>query len=141
SRYYIQEMLLAFFTLALIGCGWRWHLTRGWKWAVLGGVCFGLLHATKETFVIAVFAMGAALLVHRWLHPRGPATQEGERRSRPRYIEQAGTALATALAVSYLFYSSFFTNSQGFRDSILTYGNYLQRASGENAHDKPFYYY
>jgi uncharacterized protein (TIGR03663 family) len=141
SRYYIQEMLLAFFTLALIGCGWRWHVTRAWKWALLGGACFGLLHATKETFVIAVFAMAAGVAVHRGLHPRGPVAREGEHSSRWRYIGQAGAALALAACVSLCFYSSFFANWRGVGDSILTYGNYLKRTAAENPHDKPMYYY
>jgi len=60
SRYYIQEMLLAFFTLAAIACGWRYVRSRRVGWALLCGVCVGLMHATKETCVIALGVMMAA---------------------------------------------------------------------------------
>ena len=62
SRYYIQEMLLVFFTLALIACGWRYARTGRLGWALAAGAALGLMHATKETFVIAVGAMCAALV-------------------------------------------------------------------------------
>ena len=34
SRYYIQETLLVFFTLAALGCGWRYVCTRRLAWAL-----------------------------------------------------------------------------------------------------------
>ncbi len=47
SRYYIQEMLLVFFTFAAIGCAWRYIRNPRLGWAVATGACFGLMHATK----------------------------------------------------------------------------------------------
>ncbi|MFC1557605.1 phospholipid carrier-dependent glycosyltransferase, partial [candidate division KSB1 bacterium] len=53
SRYYIQETLLVFFTFAAIVCGYRYVKRKHIVWAALTGICFGLSHATKETFIIA----------------------------------------------------------------------------------------
>ncbi len=61
SRYYIQEMLLVFFTFAAIGAGWRYIRTRHIGWALATGAALGLMHATKETCILAFAAMGAAL--------------------------------------------------------------------------------
>src|SRR6185369_5164054 len=62
SRYYIHEMLLVFSTLLLIAAGWRYWTTRKIAWALLAGLGLGLMHATKETFVINIFAIAAALV-------------------------------------------------------------------------------
>ena len=48
SRYYIQEMLLVFFTTALICCGWRYFRSGRIGWAIGAGAMLGLMHATKE---------------------------------------------------------------------------------------------
>src|SRR5687767_5162460 len=53
SKYYIQEVLLICFTqVALVG-GYGATVSRRWRWAIVGGVGLGLMHATKETWVIA----------------------------------------------------------------------------------------
>jgi len=51
------------------------------------------------------------------------------------------TGLATALAVSALFYSSFLTNPGGIGDSVRTYSTYLNRATQSTLHIHPWYYY
>ncbi|MHB1037815.1 MAG: flippase activity-associated protein Agl23 [Pirellulales bacterium] len=65
SRYYIQEMLLVFFTAGAIACGWRWWRSRGVVeaigWAIATGACVGLMHATKETWVLAAAAATGGL--------------------------------------------------------------------------------
>jgi len=63
SRYFIHEMLLICFTLLVLAAGWRYTRTRHIGWAVVGGAGLGLMFATKETFVIAVGAMGLAALI------------------------------------------------------------------------------
>ncbi len=63
SRYYIQEMLLVCFTFGVILCGYRYARTRALPWALAAGACVGLMHATKETAVVAFGAMGLALLL------------------------------------------------------------------------------
>jgi uncharacterized protein (TIGR03663 family) len=64
SRYYIQEMLLVCFTLCVIACAFRFLRSRKIVWALFAGVFYGLMGATKETFVIACgcgFAAGAVV--------------------------------------------------------------------------------
>ncbi|MBN2445195.1 MAG: TIGR03663 family protein [Phycisphaerae bacterium] len=65
SSYYIQETPLVFFTFATIVAGWRYVRSRRVGWALLTGVCIGLMHATKETCIIALGAMLASLLLCR----------------------------------------------------------------------------
>jgi len=61
SRYYIHEMLLVAFTFGAIGCGyWYARTGRAW-WCLLCGGFVGLMHATKETAVLAWAAAAVAL--------------------------------------------------------------------------------
>ena len=59
SRYYIQEIPLAFFTLAFLGCAWRYRRSPHFGWAIGAGLCAGLMIATKETAALS-FAAGLA---------------------------------------------------------------------------------
>ena len=63
SRYYIQEMLLVCFTFGGIVAGYRYVRARSIVWAIVTGLFVGLMHATKETAIIAFGAMGLALVL------------------------------------------------------------------------------
>ncbi len=146
SRYFIQETLLVCFTFALIAFGWRFLRSGHWAWAVAAGVSLGLMHATKETSVIAWAAMGIAMAatfaMGRWRKGEGfPA-------ARPRWNLALPLALLAAIGVSAMLYSSFFTYPRGILDSVLTYTSYLGRAAadegqsgGAHWHEKPWHYY
>ena len=48
---------------------------------------------------------------------------------------------ASAIVVSILFYSSFFSNNAGILDSIKTFTNYFTKAGANSNHNHPWYYY
>jgi uncharacterized protein (TIGR03663 family) len=135
SRYYIQEMLLVCFTFGAIVSGFRYLRARRWGWALLAGAFLGLMHATKETSIIALGAMAMAALGVVMLRPSGE-------RHFPRvpWTHVAGM-LASAVGVSVLFFSSFFTNWQGVVDSFATYATYVGRAGNQSLHIHPWHYY
>jgi len=56
SRYYIHEMLLIFFTASALVSGWRYWQSRRVGWVAVCGVSLGLMHATKETFILTLAA-------------------------------------------------------------------------------------
>jgi len=136
SRYYVQEMLLVFFTFAAIGAGWRYIRTRHIGWALATGAALGLMHATKETCILAFAAMGAALAA---------AVIERRRLDSPPPIRaylkpwHLVAAVGLGLAVSVTFFTSFFTHAGGPLDSILTYIGNAQRSTG--MHNHPWYHY
>ncbi len=143
SRYYIMEMLLVFFTFALIGCGWRFYLTRQTGWMVAAGVFAGLMHATKETFVLQFAAIGVALVVVRLadLFSAGSGLGVVNRgRKNPIKGAQVLAFLIAATVTSVLIFSQFFTTPISVYDSIATYWNKIDRAGGQG-HQKPFFYY
>jgi uncharacterized protein (TIGR03663 family) len=138
ARYYIHEMPLVFFTALAIGCGWRYARTGQAGWCVLCGVALALMHATKETWIIAVFAMVAALGVTvawaRWVERRPVSL-------RRLWDWRILTAIGVGTVVAAVLFSSFFTNPRGPLDAVLTYRNYLQRGAGAGDHDHSFGWY
>ena len=139
SRYFIQEMLLVFFTCAAIVCGWRYLRRPSLLWALGTGAALSLMHATKETAVLAYVAMAGALIL-LLLYERGTRGALRLARERPKAPHLAA-AIALGLGISVVLYTAFFTHLRGPLDSILTYGSYLQRAGGVGIHDKPWHYY
>ena len=139
SRYYIQEILLVFFTAAVIACGFRyWRCKKVW-WLVLAGLFAGLMHATKETCLIAFCAMAsAAILSIVWSKIQADGADLTERRIRLWHI---AAGLLASVCVSVIFFSSFFSNPQGIVDSVTTYATYFDRAGNNVKHVHPWFYY
>ncbi len=163
SRYYIPETLLVLAAFVVLAAGWRYARSRRAVWLILAGAGVGLMHATKETCVLSLAALAAALGVESALLRRGsvfprcgglPASCEGGAEGLPasnrvRIMQRgalawhaAGAGLA-GVAVSVTLYSAFFTNPRGPLDSILTYVTYWQRGTGAEGalHHHPWHYY
>ena len=143
SRYYIMEMLLVFFTIGLIGCGWRFYLGRQTGWLIAGGIFAGLMHATKETCVLQFAAIAVGLLVV-WmadLFSAGSGLGVVNRgRKHPIKKAQFIALVLAAVGTSVLIFSKFFTDWRAVYDSVATYLNKMDRAGGQG-HEKPFFYY
>jgi len=143
SRYYIQEMLLVCFTFGAIACGYRYTRSKNIIWILLTGLFLGLMHATKETCIIAYGSMAVSLLltllVARFsiLDSRRVSSIQYRVSSIPHFV----AGFAAAVIVSGLFHSSFLSNPRGIVDSFLTYTAYLNRASSNAIHIHPWYYY
>jgi uncharacterized protein (TIGR03663 family) len=142
SRYYVQETLLVCFTFAFIVFGYRYTQSKKIIWILLAGMSLGLMHATKETCIIALGAMLLALLLIRlW---GKPPVKLGAKYLAPRFTRGFCHLLVGLLAgvlISVLFYSSFFSNPPGILDSVRTYTAYFNRASWNSLHFHPWYYY
>lgn len=139
SRYYIQETLLVFFALAALAAGWRYARSPKVAWAVLGGTAIGMMHATKETWVLSAAAagLGGALFL-AWTRWREGTWLVGRKDWQPRALIGF---LAAACFVTLVLYSSFNRNPRGPLDSILAYAVYLRRGSEAGIHSHPWYYY
>ena len=132
SRYYIQEMMLVFFTFGAIAAGWRYYQNKTLGSAIATGICLGLMYSTKETCIISWGCMGIAatgvLLIKRkmpkmnWKH--------------------LALLLGSALLVSVILFSSFFTNWTGVADSVMAYGGYFSKSTGTaTSHTAGFLFY
>jgi len=139
SRYYIQETLLVCFTFATIATAWRYVATRKVGWAVAAGACLGLMHATKETWVLAGASMVAALVLvllwERYAHRRVLQIRS--------YLRPGAVvgALAAAIVVAVVLFTSFFTHARGPLDSVLAFYYNLAKAGGESIHVHPWCWY
>ncbi|MDP6636140.1 MAG: TIGR03663 family protein [Phycisphaerae bacterium] len=145
SRYYIQEMLLVCFTFFAIAALWRCASRRQVAriaWLILAGLCAGLMHATKETCIIAFFAMvvaGGVVALLSLCQGNG-----WTRRKAKSLAISGGIVFVVGAVVSATFMSSLFTNPGGIVDSIATYFGYFTRAGGAGSagdHSNPWYNY
>ena len=138
SRYYIQEMLLVCFTFGAIVSGYRYARSRNVAWALSTGAFLGLMHATKETCIIAFGSMFlAVLLTYMTGRPKSSAAN-ASKAVKPAHLV---AGFAAGLIVSALFFSSFLSNPGGILDSLRTYTTYFNRAEASNLHIHPWYYY
>jgi len=139
NTYYIHETLLACFVSLFLASVLNYVKKPGWGWALLGGAAFGLMHATKETFVLNVIAaIGAGavvFLLHRRQFKASFPSGRGIR------VGHWVAGIVVAVGVSVVFFSSFFTNWQGPIDSIRTYAPWLHRAGGASPHVHPWTFY
>ncbi len=139
SRYYIQEMLLVFFTFGAIAAGWRYTQKKSACWAIVCGLCAGLMFATKETCVIAFFAAAVGLaMAMTWTRLRDGEPIPMRALLNIKHILAFSVAAA---AISLLLFSSFFTHARGPLDSILAFGPYVTDRSTEEIHAHPWRYY
>ena len=137
SRYYIQEMLLVCFTFGAIVSGYRYARSRHIAWALSTGAFLGLMHASKETCVIAFASMFLALLLVLAIQHRKGTIPDLRKRINPSHLV---AGIAAGAIVSALFFSSFLSRPVGIVDSIQTYTTYLGRA-GTSFHIHPWHYY
>ncbi len=137
SRYYIQEMLLVCFTFGAIVSGYRYTLSRNIGWALSAGAFLGLMHATKETCIIAYASMFLALLLVLAIGRRNGSVGDLRKAIKPSHLI---AGIAAGAIVSALFFSSFLSRPVGIGDSIRTYTTYLGRA-GTSPHVHPWHYY
>ncbi|RPJ57249.1 MAG: TIGR03663 family protein, partial [Acidobacteria bacterium] len=141
SRYFIQETLLVAFSFAALASICRYLRSPRLGWALAAGASTGLMFATKETWVIAVWSMAVAL-VPAWVVGRGRAGGVATASWRRAASHMAAGILAAAV-VSALFFSSFFSHPRGILDALVAYTTYLDRATGGGSswHLHPWYYY
>lgn len=113
----------------------RFRAVRAGAWLFVLGAAIAMMHASKETCVLALAAMAAA----------GVLTLPGFWRAGwKRCVSSVLLAVLVAAAVSAVVFSSFGKNLSGIVDSYGAYFHYLGQASGEGSvgrHVQPWHYY
>ena len=144
SRYYIMEMLFAVELMALLVAFWRFQQSRHKRWLMVAGMALGMMHATKETFVINIAAMSGAWVLVALLGNSFAKRSGGLRLSMGRSRNEAQKpwlwVFFFAALTSVALFSSGFRHWDDVLESITTYGNYLTRSGGAG-HAKGFGYY
>ncbi|MEY4484081.1 MAG: hypothetical protein RL693_1533 [Verrucomicrobiota bacterium] len=144
SRYYIMEVPFVFLLGLFMASIWRWSRSKNLLWLLMAGLCLGLMHATKETFVINLAAMFAGWVVSRVFIGPFDAKPKVYTFKRPSTFKRFWLPLTFVLivagATSVWMFSNGFKDWKGVLDSIGTYESYLERAGG-SGHEKPWTYY
>ncbi|MBI2301634.1 MAG: TIGR03663 family protein [Armatimonadetes bacterium] len=158
SRAYIQETLLAVFTLLAVGCGWRLTRRPCRAWAVATGVAVGLMLATKETAVLSLLCAAPAVWFARRSGPLPCAAGEGRGGGLPEIAPDDPAPLpasprsagggglialsaACALATAWLFLSGWFTAPLAPLGYLHSFAPWLHRAGDAELHRHPVWYY
>ena len=131
---YIHESWLALFGLLGLTFTYRLYKDPSIKNALLTGIFVGSMFATKETFVITLFAWIVGLVACSALIQINRNREKQKFTNNPIY---AGLASLSALFVSAFFYSNGFRNLGGITDAFQTYQVYETTLG----HDKPLTYY
>jgi len=135
------------FTFAAIACAWRYVRTRSLGWAVATGASLGLMHATKETWILAAAAMchrpGLTLAWTLWVAGEKRSDAPGQpQRSEPAFAPAPSSLGARRL--SWWPWCSTHRSGRHLRgplDSVLAFGTYLRRGSDPGIHAHPWGYY
>lgn len=158
SRYFIHESHFVFFTFAVVVAALRYYETTDPAYLLLASLSAALLFATKETSVISAGVLLLALAVahlYMRLAARMAAPWEEKARANPkrknrpaareRLLERFGgvgnvllwssVALALFLFVNVLFYSSFFTYSEGVGGALKSLQVWAKTGTKDHAHD------
>ena len=131
GAYWIHETLFVFFTLLGLAAAIRWMRTGLDRWAILTGLCAGLLVATKETAVLTfAAAAGGFALVAITNRPARPA-----RLGRALAIASAAAAIVVVLA-----YSALGRHPADLTNLFTGAARFTARAGGEG-HEKPWFTY
>lgn len=133
SRFYIQEALLAFFSLGFLLFFGRYALRPSAGRALAAGAIAGLACATKETAFILAAAAVVALMLGRSRAERGGDP--------PIRLLHALCAVGAALIPIVLLYSSFLADPAGIARFAGSLGNYARRALAPELHAQPWHYY
>lgn len=136
SRFFIQETMFVTFLTGILFSAVHYLRAPSSRMKVLCasgvGVFTGLALATKETVVLSLAAALIALL----------ATIGFNRLREAWSTRDAWVAAGTAGGVALLFYTSFFTYSQGAYDAVfLTVKTYLARATAVPEHQHAWDFY
>ncbi len=135
SRMYIHEILLGSFgLLTLLFAKLAYMHRERSAYAVLTGVFLGLMIATKETFVISIFAWGLAALAAAFLLRRDIPREQLVLRE---WIRPACYCIAATVTVTVLLYTNFFRHPEAIVDLFRSYFVY-EKVPG---HEKSFFYY
>ncbi|MBI9070251.1 MAG: TIGR03663 family protein [Melioribacteraceae bacterium] len=133
SRYYIQETLLVSFVYSAILILFSYFRTKKSRSLIVASIFIGLAFATKETSIIS-FGSAFISFVIVYIYSRKKFTIDIS-------VKSVLIFLSVFILISILFYSSFFTNTEGISDSIKTFTNYFNKAGSFNDHIYPWYYY
>jgi uncharacterized protein (TIGR03663 family) len=138
SRYFIHEIVFAFFAFLFSLLLWKIVSTRRYYWLYAGAFCAGMLIATKETWIIAVATVFISAVVVRKANVKFANLRQDKIKFRIHSI----LAILLVLLVVFVFYTSFFTNPGGVKEFLLSFNNYFERGTGTQLqHLHPWYFY
>jgi uncharacterized protein (TIGR03663 family) len=140
ARDFIHESLLVFFTLALVVTVLEWRETHHRLYLLLAAISGALLLATKETATISIAVLLLAWLgSYFWVRDRSRGESFAAAHILPLNHYEVAMSLLLFVFVLILFFSSFFSNMPGIRDSVRAFR--IWGHTGLVSYRQPWYSY
>lgn len=139
SRYYIHEMLIVYFAYTFIFILYRYSLKPVPFFACVGGLTFGFMVTTKETWIIFLVTMLFSVLFIYVLNRQNRTALIKFFQNLP--VIHYSIFILSFAVVFFLLYSSFFQHLAGLRDAFTAYTHYFKRGSANEIHLYPWYMY
>jgi uncharacterized protein (TIGR03663 family) len=141
SRFFRNDIDVAFFTLGMVVCYWRFLRDRQPRWLIGALALLALSLTAKETTYITMFIFGLWILgtfAWEWLHP--------ERQRLIDALRAAGRdsfliGLAAFVAIFVFFYTTAFTWWPGLHDGIVKGIQYWLAQQPVARGGEPWWYY
>lgn len=138
AGYFVHEIIFAASVFAFAQSTWAFLGAPAFRRAALAGAFAGLAQATKETSVIAFFAVAAASAAAFALLPGLGRRFMGL--GAKKIAAFSAVFCAAFFAVFCAFYSSFGSNPRGIADAFLAYGHFAGKSASADFYE-PFWYY
>ncbi|MFN2127496.1 MAG: flippase activity-associated protein Agl23, partial [Anaerolineales bacterium] len=139
SRYYIHEMILVLFSYSAIFCTYCYLRDKKIVWLLVSAVSFGMMIATKETWVLIMSAMVASLLITAVLSVSNRNSILAKIKEIPR--SHWFLFISTAALVIFLLFTSFLQRIADFSHILTAYKTYFIRSSENIIHVHPWFMY
>lgn len=135
SRFAINEIFLVFFTLILALALYRWILEGKQNYFLLAAGAWALMVATKETWIINLMALVAALIITFYLHRKElPPLRTNLRLN----LKILGGGIILSLLLLIGFYTSFFTKFRDLRSLYQYHSFWISYGLKGEDHVYPF---
>ncbi|MEM9160218.1 MAG: glycosyltransferase family 39 protein [Verrucomicrobiota bacterium] len=131
GAYYVQEASFAFLSLAFSWAAWKASQSGGAASWIILGLLAGLMFSTKETSLIHFAALFPLVVFGMWRNRKAAGAS---------FWAAGLISLTSFLAVSILFFSTFFADFSGVSDAFGALFGYVDRAGGQG-HEKASAYY
>lgn len=142
SRFAINEIFLTFFTLAFALSIYLWILEGKTIHFLTAAGVWALMVATKETWIINLMPIGAALVVtyhlHRPLYHRALPPLKISSRLTPKIV---GLGILLSFFLIIAFYTTFFTNLKDLRYLYRYHSFWVDKGLAGGEHLFPFFTY
>ena len=133
SRYAIHEIMLLLFSLGMAAYAYRFFSEKNITFAGAAALCAAGCFATKETTLVVGFGLFVTCLLFFGIVPLF--------RLLSKFLQEGGGWLVLSVVATVLLFTGALQWSNGMREFVLAFAQWISRGVEDTGHFKPWYYY